>query len=186
MTKILALSALLLMPLASGSYAQYINLGSLGSSDFTIDPGSTGSFSQSSTAVTFTSAGLGDQVFGSYTPSNWSAFTDFGIRMTVTGTNPDLPFSIYFFDSGFQQSQYQGTTSGLLDGVSGVAPLTLITSEADMSNIVGFQIGLDGAVSSMNVSMTDVAAVPEPSTYALLALGGLALGAYVLRRRQRA
>jgi PEP-CTERM motif len=169
--------------------SQYIDLGTLGTSNFAVDPGSIGTFTQTSTTLNFTAASLGDQVFGNYsnyTPSNWSSFSAFGIRMTITGTNPDLPFTVTFFDGESGSSAYSGFTSGLLSGVSGVAPLTLTSAGANLANVVGFQIGWDGSASPINVSMSNVAAVPEPSTYALLALGGLALGGYVVRRRQRA
>jgi hypothetical protein len=181
-TLLILLTACTLMAQAS---AQYIDLGTLGTSNFTIDGGSIGTYTQTSTALNFTAAGLGDQIFGNYTPSNWSAYSDFGIRMTITGTNPDLPFTVSFFDDAAGSSAYQGTTFGLLDGVSGVAALTLTTPGANLGNIIGFQIGWDGAASPINVSMTDVAAVPEPSTYALLALAGAAvLGVRRFRRRR--
>ncbi len=167
----------------SPTSAQYVDLGTLGSTDFTIDPGSTGTFTQTSTTLDFTAASLGDQVFGNYTASDWSAYSDFGIRMTVTGANPDLPFTITIYDTSFNSNAYQGFTTGLLDGVPGVAPITLTSSGADLSLVAGFQIGWDGSSSPINVSMSNVSAVPEPSTFALLALGGLALAAYRLRRR---
>ncbi len=163
--------------------AQYVDLGTLGSTDFTIDSGSIGTYTQSATTVDFTAESLGDQVFGNYTASDWSAFSDFGIRMTVTGANPNLPFTITIFDSSFNSSAYQGFTTGLLDGVPGVAPIILTTPGANLSLVAGLQIGWDGSSSPINVSMSNVSAVPEPSTYALLALGGLAFGAYRLRRR---
>jgi len=174
--------------LLSQASAQYINLGSLGTSNFTPDDGSTAAFSQTSTTLDFSAASLGDQVFGNYTPTvtDWSTFSDFGIRMTITGTNPDLPFTVSFFDNNFIANVYTGFTTGLSSGVSGVAPLTLVSSGANLGNVIGFQLGWDGAASgAINVSMSDVAAVPEPSTYVLLTLGGLALGGYIFRRRLR-
>lgn len=164
--------------------AQYVDLGTLGTSNFTIDDGSIGTFTQTATTLNFTAAALGDQVYGNYTPSNWTSYSEFGIRMTITGTNPDLPFTVTFYDGDSGSSAYSGFTSGLLSGVSGVAPLTLASSGANFSNIIGFQIGWDGSASPINVSMSNVAAVPEPSTYLLLVLGGLALGGYTIRRRR--
>jgi hypothetical protein len=164
--------------------AQYVDLGTLGTSNFTINAASIGTFTQTATTLNFTAAALGDQVFGNYTPSNWTSYSDFGIRMTITGTNPDLPFTVTFFDGDSGSSAYSASTSGLLSGVSGVAPLTLASSGANFSNIIGFQIGWDGSASPINVSMSNVAAVPEPSTYLLLVLGGLVLSGYTIRRRR--
>jgi hypothetical protein len=181
------LLTLALAVLAAGPVsAQYVDLGTLGTSNFTPDGGSIGTFTQTTTTLNFTAAALGDQIFGNYTPSDWSTYSDFGIRMTITGTNPDLPFTVTFFDNASGSSAYSGFTSGLLSGVSGVAPLTLTTPGANLANIIGFQIGWDGAASPINVSMSNVAAVPEPSTYALLAMSSLALGGYMIRRRRRA
>lgn len=58
----------------------------------------------------------------------------------------------------------------------------------EWNNIVGWTWDSGGSGSSINATFTslDVAAIPEPSTYALLALSGLALGGYVIRRRRRA
>lgn len=164
--------------------AQYIDLGTLGSADFTIDGGSVGTYTQTATNLDFAAAALGDQIFGNYTPSDWSAYSDFGIRMTVTGANPNLPFTITMYDSSFNSTAYSGFTTGLLDGVPGVAPLTLSApAGANLADIAGFQIGWDGSASPINISMSNVSAVPEPTTYALLALGGLVVGAVRLRRR---
>jgi hypothetical protein len=167
--------------------AQYVDLGTLGTSNFTVDSGgSVGTYTQTSTTLDFAAAALGDQVFGNYTPSvtDWSVYPSFGIRMTITGTNPDLPFTVTFYDGSFNSNVYSGFTSGLSSGISGVAPLTLTASGADLSNIAGFQIGWDGSASPINVSMSNVAAVPEPSTYALLAMSGVALSGYLMRRRR--
>jgi hypothetical protein len=54
-----------------------------------------------------------------------------------------------------------------------------------LANVGGAQITWDGG-GTVNANIQAIATVPEPSTYALLAMGGLALGGYVMRRRQRA
>ena len=54
--------------------------------------------------------------------------------------------------------------------------------------MAGIQFTWDGS-GTVNANIEKIAAVvavPEPSTYALITLAGLALGGYALRRRQRA
>lgn len=164
----------------------------LGSNGFTIDGGSVGTYAQSATSLTFTAAALSDSVYGYTvtTPVNLGA-PPFAIRMTITGTNPDLPFTFEFYDSTYAGgptgfSRYTGATTGLSTGTEVYAPLTLFSSGANLADIVGLGMSWGDSAGSFNVSMGAVASVPEPSTYALLAMSGLAFGGYVIRRRRRA
>jgi hypothetical protein len=175
------------------SLAQQIDLVSLGSPTFTIDSGATtAAYSQTASGVVFNGAyALGDTLGGSFTTQNWSTYTspayDFGIVMTLTGTNPDLPFSVQFYDASFNViNTYSGFTTGA--GTSTFQPLTLaIAGTGILSSVAGVQFTWDGG-GTINATVEKVAAtaVPEPSTYALLALGGLAFAGYAMRRRQRA
>jgi hypothetical protein len=127
-------------------------------------------------------------VFGGTASSfNWSSVPQFGVRVSLTGTNPDLSFSLQLYDASFNLGLYEGSTSGLLIGTPTVVPLTLSTSDPGFSlatiSGVGIQWNDGGSVTG---SMTEIVSVPEPSTYALLALGALAVGGYAARRRQRA
>jgi hypothetical protein len=192
-TKKTFLALTLAVATAAPSLAQQIDLVSLGSPTFTIDPAATtAAYSQTASGVVFNGAyALGDTLGGSFTTQNWSAYTsptyDFGIVMTLTGTNPDLPFSVQFYDDTFQViNTYAGTTTGAT--TSTFMPLTLaIPGTGILTSVAGVQFTWDGG-GTINATVEKVAAtvVPEPSTYALLALGGMALGGYAVRRRQRA
>lgn len=182
----------LLSALIAGSMtvaAGAVDLLSLGSSGFTVDPTSTAvNYTQSTSELTWTGAqGTGESVFGGTSGTfNWSTVPQFGVRVSLTGTNPDLSFSLQLYDASFNQALYEGSTTGLLIGTPTVVPLTLSTSDPGFSlatiSGVGIQWNDSGSVTG---SMSQVVAVPEPSTYALLALSGLAVGGYVVRRRQR-
>jgi hypothetical protein len=162
-----------------------VDLLSLGSSGFTVGGATTANYTQTSSALTWTGAqGTGEMVFGGTASSlDWSAVPQFGVRVSLTGTNPDLSFSLQLYDVNFNLGLYEGSTSGLLIGTPTVVPLTLSTSDPGFSlatiSGVGIQWNDGGSVTG---SMTEIVAVPEPSTFALFALAGLALGAYRFRR----
>jgi hypothetical protein len=189
MKKILTTVAVVLCT-AGYSQAQ-VNLQSFGSAFYTVDGGSTAVYSQDGTGITLSgSPTLGDALYPSSmikSVADWSSFPDFGIRMTLTGVNPNFSFTVEFSDASFASiNQYQGTTAGL--GASPtVVPLTL--SSPGTGNLAGVeyvQFFWGGGGSAVNTTMTEIVGVPEPSTYAMLAMSGLAFGGYIIRRRSRA
>jgi hypothetical protein len=168
-----------------------VDLLSFGSSTYVIDPGSTAVLTQDATGITMnTTPGLGDTWYNSsmtpVTSSNWSAFPQFALRMTAP-TNPGLSYSVTLFDASFDTINiYDGSTVGLTATPS-LSLLSLNTpGSGNLSSVQYVQFTWGGGGSAINATATTFVGVPEPSTYALLAMCGLALGGYVMRRRQRA
>jgi hypothetical protein len=199
MKKIPALLLICVVSIAN-TKAQNVDLVSLGSSTFEIDSGSSFTPSQTVTGLTMNvTVANGDNFYNgpaAFTPistANWSTqgFVNFGINMSLAGGSPVvLPFFVSFYDGSFDLiDTYEGSTSGLTSiGVSTPVTFSGISApgSANYSSVQFLQFSW-GDAGAVNVSASTVyGVVPEPSTYALLALGVLALGGYAMRRRQRA
>jgi hypothetical protein len=59
------------------------------------------------------------------------------------------------------------------------------TANNDLSDLTGVRFYNRDQGGGQNFGFNDLQVVPEPSTYALLALSGIAFGGYVIRRRRR-
>lgn len=188
--KKLITAAAVAVNLAVVAHAQQIDLVSLGSATFTVDPdATTAAYTPSASGIIFNGTyAFGDTLGGTFATQDWSnpSYTEFGVVMTLTGTNPNLPFSVQFYDGSFNViNTYGGTTVPLVAGTPTYTPLSLnIAGTGILTSVAGIQFTWDGG-GAVNTTLEGVAAVPEPSTYTLLALAGVALGGYAARRRKR-
>jgi hypothetical protein len=175
------LLAVCLYPVRSVSASEFP--AELGTDNFTVLL-ATGTYTQSATTLTLTSPfGLGDLVGGSFgTVYDWSGISSFGLSMSAPGANPNIGFTVEFFNAALDEiiNAYQGSASGLTTTPSFV-PLNLsLAGTGDLSSVGGLQFTWDGA-SSGDVVIAGV--VPEPSTWVLLSLGGVICAGAVIRRR---
>jgi hypothetical protein len=189
------LTTLLVASVLATVQAQTVDLLSLGSSTYTPDGGSFTPSQSATNLVQNLTVATGDNWYNNspFTPVSsfdWSGYVNYGITMTLLGGSPDsVGFTVGLFDGSFAPiDTYDGSTG----------PLTLIGTPVKI-NFTGISTPGSGVYTdvqylqftwagggSVNVGATTVyGVVPEPSTYALLGLGGLALGGYAMRRRQR-
>ena len=177
----------------------YIDLADFGSGSYTVDPGSTtATYTQGALGLLFSpSVALGDTLVGVWNsgPLNWTSYADLAntiyLKVVFTGANPSSPMVLDIYNNGGALSlQYQGTSipAGVVVGAN-YLPFTLNSGytsfqiAAVLSDVVASQITWGGS-GTAGVRVDGVSTIPEPSTYALLGLAGLALAGYTVRRRR--
>ena len=177
----------------------YVDLADFGSGSYTVDPGSTtATYTQGVLGLLFSpSVGLGDTLVGVWNngPLNWTSYADLAntiyLKVVFTGANPSSPMVLDIYNTGGAASlQYQGTSvpTGVVVG-DNYLPFTLNAGYSPLqiagvlSDVVASQITWGGS-GSAGVRVDGVSTIPEPSTYALLGLAGLALAGYTVRRRR--
>ena len=173
---------------AASAFAQSIT--GFGTGDFTRDGSSTGTFSQDANGITVTLADLGGQLVGSFAaPASIVGNTSLlSLTATVT-TNPGTSFTLELIDNAALSQSYNGSWGSFTTGSSSTATLTFgsATPGFNFANILGMTLSTAGGNPSNSVMVTldQLTAVPEPSTYA--AIFGLAcLGAAIVRQKRRA
>ena len=186
----------LMLTLSLAQAQAYIDLADFGSGSYTVDSGSTTAvYTHDALGLTFSpSVALGDSLGGTYNsaPLDWSSYSDLGstiyLKVVFTGANPLSPMVLNIYNADFSLNiQYEGTSIpiGTAEGAN-YLPFALTPgtfSPAVLASVGGSQLTWGGS-GSAGVRVEAVATIPEPSTYALLGLAGLALAGYAVRRRR--
>lgn len=154
-----------------------------GTSEFTIDGGTTDFPTTSQTATSTTAVGTDTNIIaGTFDAVDIGGFSQIELVASITGANPNSQFIVDLFNTGFTESQ---TYSGFLISY-GAAPspliLTFVSQTAVFTDIAGFVFTGAGAGAPLNITFDSVSAVPEPTTCALIA-GSLMLAITFRRRR---
>jgi len=182
--QVAALSIALLLLVGPSSQAQTLTI--LGSNGFTVDTGNTGvPFSQGPLALTINGAIVGGSsniLAGTFTQAyDWSAVSAFGLTMSISGSNPNLSFTLELVDGDFAT---QGTFTGSTGDWGSVSSLVALdeVSRGVLTNVIGmnFTFDTDGTI---NMTMDNISVVPEPTTWAMLTFGAMLFGGLALRRR---
>jgi hypothetical protein len=172
-----------------------VDLISLGSSGIgPLDRDSSAAFVQSSNEITFNStASLGDTFFNAsaFGPVNWTSSNGLYIRSTIT-TNPNVGFTVLLWSRNLVMFQYTGATNVFTTGTNQGDSATYSylhltpTGSPNLSSIEFISFAFDAPTPTpavMTLHAVSTAAVPEPSTYALAAVG--ALGFFLSFRRRK-
>lgn len=130
----------------------------------------------------------GQQYFGLLTtPVSISSISPV-LQIQVTGVYTGAStggFSIELFDADGDSRQYNGFFTDFTPSASSTVTANFATQTGLFDpTVTQVSFVASGAgTASANIQLTNLTAVPEPSTYALVALGGLALF-FVIRRRK--
>jgi hypothetical protein len=183
MKKIITLITLSLI--ASFSYAQSLDLTS--TAGFSIDSSlDTFGSTVDSSGVSFSGSDFGNTVSGQWASaidlSSWSSLSEVVISGSMTSA-PTSNFSVVLYDSAFATFNLSGGSWTNISS-SGSDALTLDSGAGfNWASVQYIDINTGGLGDTVAGTLTNISAVPEPSTYALIA--GFAAFLFVAIRRRK-
>ena len=191
MNKITFVAFVALTTLSAPMAPAAADLATLGASSFSLDDDFTyAGASQTSTTLVFgVPFSGGANVYGTFSSlQNWSTAPQLALSLSST-VAPSVTLFMDALDSDFVTLASFSLSLTPVNSIQSSYTLNLESGSIANLTVVDslfFTLGGPSISGDTAVTVHAVQAVPEPSTYALLVLGGVAVGGYVLRRRQRA
>lgn len=178
---------------ALGSFGQSLNLSSFGSS---AEAFSSSGWSYNATTSVLSGSNTIDSLAYNASGGPWN--------LTTVGSIPSLSLQLVLASPASGSTGSFNITLEDGDGIQYVSPSWTWSEFAssvsvdksyssgtipdgfDPSNVVSWNINSQSASGSVNVELSQLNVVPEPSTYALMALGGLVMFFMIRRRKAKA
>lgn len=187
--KIIAL-AVSLFPVFNVSAQTLADFGSTATNLFTLDGNATLTWtpSQTATGISITGNDNNGNQFGGFWATPWTLASNSNLQLNISGSipSPGSLFTVTLFTADFLEIKaFEGSfaESGV---VGNNYALSFQTETSSFTSIGGFTFTAGGSGNALNISVNNLSVVPEPSTYALMALGGLVLFFIVRRRKVQA
>lgn len=193
-----AASLLLCRADAAVTVCDFSNFSTQALADSTFDAswtsGLTPQFVQNANSISITSVSggnpldTGDFLVSPANPLNLSGLTTVALTASADSGNQGTSLLIYFYDGSLNTEMASFTLSNFGTTLSTQFATLTASVGFDPTNVVAWQVaggGAQGSTSPMRVSLQNLAVttVPEPSTYALLALG-TGLAGWIARRKK--